>query len=165
MRSPIYGDGGSAINTQQQFLTLFESSVIENDLANSVQRYQLAVQNAKVRLDMAIAPGVWLMPSNMIINTESVVGYNNKLMKATEDMKFGSNNSLNTESKSVGISHSLGSTKVKLPHNLKPQPEMKTDATQTYTVKQHETNPQSEHEVSKLAIIVVVGGLALYLFR
>ena len=58
-------------------LKLFESAVIEEDLATSVQRYQLAVQEAKLRLDLAIAPGIWLMPSNLVINTESIVGYNN----------------------------------------------------------------------------------------
>ena len=58
-----------AIETQQEFLSLFESSVIENDISSSIQRYQLSVQKGKLRLDLAIAPGVWLMPSNMIINT------------------------------------------------------------------------------------------------
>ena len=117
-RNSIYGNGGGAIETQQEFLALFESSVIENDISSSIQRYQLAVQEAKLRLDLAIAPGLWLMPSNMIINTESVVGYNNKLMKATNDMKFGVNNSLNVESKPVGISHNMGSSKLKLPHSI-----------------------------------------------
>ena len=55
------------------------------------------------------------MPSNMIINTESVVGYNNNLMKATDDMKFGVNTNVNLETKPVGITHNLGSSKVKLP--------------------------------------------------
>ena len=69
---------------------------------------------------MAVAPGVWLMPSNMIINTESVIGYNNNLKIATEDMKFGVNNSINVETKNVGIPHSLGTSKVLL--NTNPQP-------------------------------------------
>ena len=45
------------------------------------------------------------MPSNMIINTESVVGYNNNLMKATDDMEFGVNSDVNLETKPVGITH------------------------------------------------------------
>ena len=82
IRSSIVGESGGAVETQQEMLKLFESSVIEEDLSTSVQRYQLAVQEAKLRLDMAIAPGIWLMPSNLIINTESIVGYNNELQKA-----------------------------------------------------------------------------------
>ena len=90
-RSPIIAAGGASQETQQQFLVLFESAVIENDISKSIQRYQFAVQEAKVRLDYAIAPGCWLMPSNLVINTHSVAGYNNLLQKATEEMKFGIN--------------------------------------------------------------------------
>ena len=78
----------SAGETHQEFLELFEAAV-ENDITNSVQRYQLAVQEAKLRLDLAITPGCWLLPSELIINTEAVVGYNNELQRATEDMWLG----------------------------------------------------------------------------
>ena len=77
----IVGNGGSAVEAQQEFLILFESSVIEEDISKSVQRYQLAVQEAKLRVDLAVAPGLWLIPYELIINTESVTGYNNKLLK------------------------------------------------------------------------------------
>ena len=99
----MYGEGGGAIETQNEFKALFESSVKVNDISKSVQNYQQSVQETKLRLDLAVAPGVWLMPSNLIINTESVVGYNNNLKIATEDMKFGENNSINVETKTVGI--------------------------------------------------------------
>ena len=163
-RNSIVGTGGGAIETQQEFLALFESSVIENDISSSIQRYQLATQEAKLRLDLAIAPGVWLMPSNMIINTESVIGYNNNLMKATDEMKFGVNTNINLETKTVGISHNLGSSKVKLPHaavetkrstttpTIHPQPEIK-----------EETN--TNHETNLILLIIGVGIAAWMLFR
>jgi len=44
----------------------------------------------------------WLMPSNMIINTTSVVGYNNKLKQAVSGAKLGVNNEMNTETKKIG---------------------------------------------------------------
>ena len=175
-RNSIYGNGGGAIETQQEFLALFESSVIENDISSSIQRYQLAVQEAKLRLDLAIAPGVWLMPSNMIINTESVTGFNNKLMKASNDMNFGVNNSLNTESKQVGISHNLGSSKLKLPHRTETkktpkEPKQENQSTSSSSagedfVRSAENNIDStQHEKNILAFIVVAGGLSWYLFR
>ena len=177
-RNSIYGNGGGAIETQQEFLALFESSVIENDISSSIQRYQLAVQEAKLRLDLAVAPGVWLMPSNMIINTESVTGFNNKLMKASNDMNFGVNNSLNTETKQVGISHNLGSSKLKLiedqdrqsrklPHRTgtkKNQQEPKS-STKTDSMKQEKNIETTQHEKNILAFIIIAGGLAWYLFR
>ena len=122
IRSGIVGNSGGAVEAQQEMLKLFESAVIEEDLATSVQRYQLAVQEAKLRLDLAIAPGIWLMPSNLVINTESIVGYNNELQKASEDMQFGVNIGVNEKSKAVGIKHNLGDSKVKLPHRVVKTP-------------------------------------------
>ena len=76
------GQGGRAKEAQTEFLTLMEDAIRQTDLAQSVQGYQLAVDEAKVRLNLAVCPGAWLMPARMIINTESIVGYNNKLMQA-----------------------------------------------------------------------------------
>ena len=75
IRSSIAGNSGGAVEAQQEMLKLFESSVIEEDLSTSVQRYQLAVQEAKLRLDLAIAPGIWLMPSNYSGRRRRVLNY------------------------------------------------------------------------------------------
>ena len=83
VRSSIAGFQGSAIETQRQFLSMVEDAIRNPDISKSVQRFQLAIESAKVRLDLAISPGLWLLPSKMVVNTESVVGYNNKLKKAT----------------------------------------------------------------------------------
>ena len=79
VRSSILGEGGRAKAAQTEFLTLMEEAIRQPDLAKSAQRYQLAVDEAKVRLNLAVCPGAWLMPARMIINAESIVGYNNKL--------------------------------------------------------------------------------------
>ena len=99
MRSSILGIGGRAKETQTEFLTLMEDAIRQPDLAQSVQRYQLAVDESKVRLNLAVCPGAWLMPSRMIINTESTVGYNNKLKQASGGMKLGVNNGINLDTK------------------------------------------------------------------
>ena len=126
VRSSIIGDGGRATEAQTEFLTLMESAIIQPDLAQSVQRYQLAVDEAKVRLNLAVAPMAWLMPANMIINTASVVGYNNKLKQAVSGMKLGLNNELNTETKKIGPAadggRPLKSEPTKQPP-LKPDPQ------------------------------------------
>ena len=76
VRSSILGSGERAKEAQSEFLVLFEGAVRQPDLAKSVQRYQLAIDLAKVRLSLAVCPGAWLMSGRMVINTESVVGYN-----------------------------------------------------------------------------------------
>ena len=168
IRSGIVGDSGGAVEAQQEMLKLFESAVIEEDLATSVQRYQLAVQEAKLRLDLAIAPGIWLIPSNLVINTESIVGYNNELQKASGDMQFGVNVGVNEKSKAVGIKHNSGDSKVKrgtnqtIPHvsekskptSTTPRP---TPPTATPTTTSHETN--------KTAWMIGAIGLGWWLFR
>ena len=117
VRSSISGSQGSAIETQRQFLSMVEDAIRNPDISKSVQRFQLAIQSAKVRLDLAISPGLWLLPSKMVVNTESVVGYNNKLKKATTFMRIGVNSDLNIPVRRSAPKHNLGSRAVKLPHS------------------------------------------------
>ena len=53
----------------------------------------------------------------MVVNTESVVGYNNKLKKATTFMRIGVNSDLNIPVRRSAQKHNLGSRAVKLPHS------------------------------------------------
>ena len=117
VRSSISGSQGSAIETQRQFLSMVEYAIRNPDISKSVQRFQLAIESAKVRLDLAISPGLWLLPSKMVVNTESVVGYNNKLKKATTFMRIGINSDLNIPVRRSALKHNLGSCAVKLPHS------------------------------------------------
>ena len=103
VRSSILGVGGRAKEAQTEFLTLMEDAIRQPDLAQRVQRYQLTVDEAKVRLNLAVCPGAWLMPSRMIINKESTVGYNNKLKQASTGMKLSVNNGINLGTKKVGL--------------------------------------------------------------
>ena len=95
--SSIIGGGGRAKEAQTEFLTLMEDAIRQPDLAKSMQRYQLAVDEANVRLNFAVCPGAWLMPA------ESTVGYNNRLKQAATGMKLGVNNDVNSGTKKVGL--------------------------------------------------------------
>ena len=117
VRSSISGSQGSAIETQRQFLSMVEDAIRNPDISKSVQRFQLAIESAKVRLHLAISPGLWLLPSKMVVNTESVVGYNNKLKKATFFMKIGVNSDLNIPVRRSTQKHNFGRGAVKLPHS------------------------------------------------
>ena len=98
VRSSISGSQGSAIETQRQFLSMVEDAIRNPDISKSVQRFQLAIQK-------------------MVVNTESVVGYNNKLKKATSFMRIGVNSDLNIPVRRSAQKHNLGSRSVKLPHS------------------------------------------------
>ncbi|KAL9958652.1 hypothetical protein ACROYT_G035700 [Oculina patagonica] len=103
VRSSILGTGGRAKEAQSEFLVLVEDAIRQPDLAKSVQRYQLSIDEAKVRLNLAVCPGAWLMPGSMVINTESVVGYNNQLKQAVAGMKIGLNNDVNKSTKKAAL--------------------------------------------------------------
>jgi len=99
--SSILGSGGQAREAQSEFLVLMESAITQPDLAASMQRYQLAVDQAKVRLNLAVAPMAWFMPAQMMINTTSTIGYNNQLKQVVSGMKLGVNNEVNPGTKKL----------------------------------------------------------------
>ena len=76
---------------QEQFLgdirdTIHDLTIQGGDLA----RKSKTLRDNK-KLDFAVSPGVWLLPSNLEINLTSKVGYNNFLQKATKNMQLGVN--------------------------------------------------------------------------
>ena len=163
VRSSILGSGGRAKEAQSEFLVLVEDSIRQPDLAKSVQRYQLAVDEAKVRLNFAVCPGAWLMPARMVINTESVIGYNNQLKQAIPGMKLGVNDEVNKSTKKVGVTHMKGGPpKIDRPTNHpsnKPpvaQPDKSTPVQATNV-----TAKPTAHETNK--VYLIMGG-ALFAF-
>ncbi len=54
-----------------------------------------AIASTNVVLNMAISPGMILVPSNLIIQKKKIPGYNNVLTLATDKMKFGKNADVN----------------------------------------------------------------------
>ena len=195
VRSSISGSQGSAIETQRQFLSMVEDAIRNPDISKSVQRFQLAIESAKVRLDLAISPGLWLLPSKMVVNTESVVGYNNKLKKATSFMRTGVNSDLNIPVRRSALKHNLGSRAVKLPHSGVETRVVKSGTKEKQVVKsnsgagaKHRTSEtrdsetgdsgagvtketsetktvSTSHETNLNVLIIVAGGLAWFLFR
>ena len=173
VQSSIIGEGGRAKEAQTEFLTLMEDAVRQPDLAKSVQRYQLAVDEAKVRVNLAVCPGAWLMPARMIINTESTVGYNNRLKQAAPGMKLGVNNDVNSGTKNVGLILMEGGA---IKNQPAKQPSVKSDPQSRAKKPSRQRKrrfPQMrkslqkktlQHEINKTAVIVgVVAVVALLL--
>ena len=164
VRSSILGEGGRAKEAQTEFLVMMEGAIRQPDLAKSVQRYQLAVDEAMVRLNLAVAPNAWLMPARMVINTESTIGYNNKLKQAVSGMKLGVNNNVNPDVKKVGITPMEGKTTKRKPP---PQPSKPVEAKAPLGGGKEQppepkvSLPETAHENNK---IFLISGLALAAF-
>ena len=121
----------------------------------------------------------------MVVNTESVVGYNNKLKKATTFMRIGVNSDLNIPVRRSTQKHNLGSCAVKLPHSgvetrvvksgtkekqvVKSKTSEKSKTTETRDSETKETSEtktvSTSHETNLNVLIIVAGGLAWFLFR
>ena len=146
-RSSIIGATGTAINTQTDFLVLVDDAIRNLTVSSEPVKHQNAIEATKVRLNFAVARGVLLLPSRMIINKEIVVGYNNDLRRVTDDMKVGVNNQVNQGTKRASLKLMAGGpSKVKPPNShpanpihkqatkaqgLAPKPTTRALATQT----------------------------------
>ena len=120
-RSSILGNLGTARNTQTDFLVLIEDSIKTLNVSSGA---------TKVRLNLAVARGVLLLPSRMIINTESIVGYNNNLRRATDDMKLGVNNQNNQGTKKASLKLMAGGPSKVNPPNSHPANPVHKQATE-----------------------------------
>ena len=66
----------------------------------------------------------------MIINTESIVGYNNNLRRATDDMKLGVNNQVNQGTKKASLKLMAGGPSKVNPPNSHPSNPIHKKATE-----------------------------------
>ena len=177
VRSSILLEGGRAKEAQTEFLTLMEDAIRQPDLAKSVQRYQLAVNEAKVRLNLAVCPGAWLMPARVVINTGSIVGYNNGLKQAKAGMKLGINNDVNSGTKKAALQLMNGGPSKINPPNSHPSnpihkaamaaqnPKPAALETQTDGPSETQTDKKTpQHGINKTAVIVGVVGVVALLF-
>ena len=94
-RWPIIEQGAKSLQTQQIFHRLVQDTISQDNPAKAISDMRTAIKDTNVVLNMAITPGIILIPSNMIILKNKVEGYNNVLPLATKTMKFGVNSKLN----------------------------------------------------------------------
>ena len=91
----IVGQGAKSLQTQDIFHRLVKDTITQDNPTKAISDMRTAIKATNVVLNMAITPGIILIPSNMIILKEKVAGYNNVLTLATKDMKFGVNRNVN----------------------------------------------------------------------
>ena len=166
VRSGITGNSGSAVEVRREFLALLEDSIRKPNISASIERFQLAVQEARVKLDLAISPGTWLLPARMVINTASKIGYNNDLRRASPQMRLGVNN-VNVDIKQTGIpKHNFVPSKNKLPHAIETESEKYETEHTTKTLKiNNKSLINSAHEINLAVLTISAAGLAWFLFR
>ena len=94
-RWPIVGQGAKSLQAQEIFHRLVKDTITKDDPVKAISDMRTGIKDRNVVLNMAITPGIILIPSDMIILKEKVAGYNNVLTLAKKDMKFGVNENVN----------------------------------------------------------------------
>ena len=136
----ILGDLGTARNTQSDFPVLVEDAIKILTVSNESVKYQTAIQDTKVRLNLVVGRGVLLLPSRMIINTESIAGYNNNLRRATDDIKLGVNNHVNQGTKKAGLKLMAGGPSKDNPPNSHPSNPIHKQVTEAQGIAPKQTH-------------------------
>ncbi len=94
-RWSIVGEGARSLQTQEVFRTIVKETIAQSDITITISNMRTAIASTNVVLNMAISPGMLLVPSNPIIQKKKIPGYNNILTLATDKMKFGENTGIN----------------------------------------------------------------------
>ena len=94
-RWSIVGKGAKSSQTQDVFRKIVEDTIIQDDTTVLISNMRKSIQATNVVLNLAVVPNVILMPSNFVILSKKIKGYNNVLTTATEDMTFGVNKNVN----------------------------------------------------------------------
>jgi len=152
------------------------------------------VSKSRTRLNYVVAPGLYLMSDNLVMNMPNVRGYNNELKIAGEGLSMGVNDDLNTKMVGQVLTPNLDKPspikRMPIDNNIrriseKSSKTSKTDdtsnntkqqssrATCTSMINKHgviydtESNSNSEHEDMKTLLIVseILAGLGFMYFK
>ncbi len=119
LRFPIVGEGAKSLQTQDKFRTIVKETIAQSDVSVTITNMRTAIASTNVVLNMAISPGMILVPSDLIIQKEKIPGYNNVLTLATDKMKLGKNTGVNYKAPSTPKTSSRTTQKTGSP---KPKP-------------------------------------------
>ena len=94
-RWAITGAEAKSFETQVIFHQLVEETIAQSNDAVMITNMRAAISGSNVLLDLAVIPGVILVPSKLIILDKPIPGYNNVLTVAKQSMQFGVNQDIN----------------------------------------------------------------------
>ena len=82
------------LETQKYFLSLVEDAINRPvDLPASIERYRNVLKYSSSKVDYVINYGLYMVPSKMELKIST--DYNNTILIATPDLKFGINSTIN----------------------------------------------------------------------
>ena len=105
-RGQIVGHEARNLDAQRTFLNTFENIVNRRvNIPEDIRRFQKTLQYAGSKVDHVIGEFIYMLPSDMNLQTGDVRNYNNKILISSPSFKIGTNARINldAESKEVGM--------------------------------------------------------------
>jgi len=89
----------TSLETQKYFVNLLEENIkSEFFIPESTAEYQDANTKTYSKIDYVVAIGLYMIPSDLVLKSVPLAGYNNNIVIASNNMKIGHNEMINTES-------------------------------------------------------------------
>ena len=89
---------GTGFDAQKQFSVNIQIAINSPiDLPTQISRYENVLKYAVSKVDYSYGVGLYMSPSDMILQIGTIVGYNNKIVIATENQTLGFNSDVNVK--------------------------------------------------------------------
>ncbi len=165
-RWSIVGEGAKSLQTQDVFYTISKETISESDVTIMISNMRTAIESTNVVLNMAISPGMILVPSNLIIQRKKILGYNNVLTLATDKMKFGKNADVNYRASASQSSTQGGDTTPDTPKTTSSVSKSSTQGGNTGSKSPKTTNPKPKSPKISVAseilgVTMMIGGFLI----
>ena len=147
-RSKIVGKTANALDAQNIYINSFEE-LLKSDysIADDIARYQGVLEHAMSKADFSVGGGIYMLLSNMNLNINKTQGFNNKILISESSYKLGLNNKVNAMAK----------------QKTAITPKQKT-AIKTKKLRSHEKISVQNHNVEKIALLLLMTGTVLLVY-
>ena len=165
-RWSIVNNDAKSLQRQSVFRQLVEDTIIQSDPTVTISNMRRAIADTNVLLNLALSPGIILVPSNMIILEKPIPGYSNILTSASSKMRFGVNSKVNyvglkKESKKVHQPDAPSSHLDDLDDSVKHRVTNKSDS----SIKRQVVDKSDGHDTELLTLFGVMGIVSLLTFK
>ncbi|CAG2226223.1 unnamed protein product [Mytilus edulis] len=139
---------GTGFDAQKQFLANVQDVINSPiDLPTQISNYQNVLKYARSKVDYVYGLELYMSPSDMVLQIGTIVGYNNKIIIATENQTLGFNDDLNNKN--------FDHVDFKPKEPVKPQEPIKPEKPKEPKIDPIKKIEHEDHEDNKQAIIFV----------
>jgi hypothetical protein len=151
--------------SQEVFRKVVKDTIVQDDVTVTISDMRTAIANTHLTLNFAIMPGVILIPSDLRILTEPILGFSNVLTVARNGMTFGKNEKVNLTG-TKPVKHPTNSTDLNPNpnHNITPIPTV--EDFKPLVENKPELRQKSDNQNIVLGMIATTSfGLAYFVLR